>query len=64
MREIMANVIILALASAFLAHFALIVKYGGYFIREPNLAILSLEIALLIGIMAFAILNIIRRLRR
>ena len=64
MREYLTNVFLIALAIAFLAHFALIVKYGGYFIQEPNSAILISEIVLLIGIVVFGILNLIKVIRQ
>lgn len=60
MREALANIIVLALSVAFLFHFSFIVIYGSFFIQEPNPIILSLEIALFIGCIGFAIANLIR----
>lgn len=60
MREFFANLIAIALAVAFLAHFGMIAVWGAVVIHEPNTAILYSEIALFIGVIGFACYNIAR----
>jgi len=62
MREIVANALVIGLSVAFLWHFSLIVIYGAFITREPNTLILGLEIAMMVGFIIFASLNIINRL--
>ncbi len=64
MREILTNIVMIALAIAFLVHFWLIVKYGGYFIQEPNPFILFTEIVGFIVIIGFGCFNLIDLFRR
>ncbi len=56
----MTNAIMLGLAVAFLVHFTKIALYGRMIIQEPNLIILSLEIAGLVAVVIFAFLNFIK----
>lgn len=64
MREALTNIVMIALAVAFLAHFALIIIYGGYFIREPNLAILISETTFLVVVIGFGLFNLVKLLKR
>lgn len=61
MRVYFTNVLMIALSVAFLTHFALIVKYGGYQIQEPNMTILISEIAMFFGIIGFGVSNLCSR---
>lgn len=63
MREIITNILLIALAIAFLVHLALIVKYDGYFIREPNPFILYSEVTGFAVIIGFGVYNIVKRIR-
>lgn len=63
MREYFANLLVIALSVAFLAHFSLIVIYKHISYQEPNSIILGLEIVILICFIAFAIVNI-RHIKR
>jgi len=60
MREFFANIIVIALAVAFLAHFGMIAAWGAVVIYEDSTAILYSEIALFIGVIGFAVYNIAR----
>lgn len=60
MREIAANVLIIGLSIGILYHFYLIITEGSVTIYEPNTLILSVEIAMFIGFIAFALVNIIK----
>lgn len=64
MSRVIPTIIMIALAVAFLVHFALIVRYGGYFIQEPNTVILIAEIVLLLAIVGYGIYSLIRVMRR
>ena len=63
MRFFVLNILVIALASALLTHFGLIIRYGEVVILEPNLVILTLEVCFLVGCITFAIVNLIRRRR-
>jgi hypothetical protein len=52
------------LASAFLVHFGMIVKYKQVLIHEPNIYILWLEIVLITAIMVFGIVNMVKLIRK
>ncbi len=56
----MSNAIMLGLAVAFLVHFTKIALYGRIIIQEPNPIILSFEIAGLVAVVVFALLNFIK----
>ncbi len=64
MRKVLPSVIMIALAISFLAHFALIVIYDGYFIQEPNPVILIAEIIMLLAIVGYGIYRLIKAARR
>ena len=64
MREWMTNAFLFGLALAFLAHFMMIAVHGQVTIAEPNSLMLGLEIAAMVGVMIFAIINMIRIVRR
>jgi hypothetical protein len=59
-RYFLANVVIIGLSVAFLAHFSLIAYYGQLVIREPHPIVLVLEMTGLIGLIVFAALNLAR----
>jgi len=61
MRYFLANMVIIGLSIAFLAHFGLIAYYGQVVIGEPQLLILVPEITGLIGLIVFAFLNLVRK---
>ena len=58
------NILMMLLAIYFLAHFILIAISGEVVISEPNTAVLAAEIMAMIGILIFAIANIIHFKRR
>ena len=62
-REYITNVLLIGLSVAFLIHFLLIVCYGEFYVREPNILILGLEVVGLTIILVFAIKNIAGRLK-
>ncbi len=55
---------LLAVTSALLVPFGLIVRYGSYTIQEPNTGILFSEIALLSALFCFPLVYLIKGLRR
>lgn len=59
-RHFLANMIVIGLSTAFLAHFGLIVYHGEVVISEPRPFILALEIMGLIGFIVFASHNLAR----
>ena len=59
-RYFLANVVVIGLSVAFLAHFSLIAYYGQLVIREPHPVVLVLEMTVLIGLIVFATLNLSR----
>ena len=64
MREYLAYLFVIGLSAAFLWHFSLIATQGTVIIKEPSLAVLSLEIAMVVSFIAFAMVNMIRMFRR
>jgi len=62
-REYITNVLLIGLSIAFLIHFLLIVCYGEFYVREPNILTLALEVVGLTIIVVFAIKNIAGRLK-
>jgi len=63
MREMLANIMVIALSIGLLWHFGCIIKYKQFYIQEPNILILVSEIAMFCAFIAFAIFNIIKLLR-
>ena len=59
-RYFLANILVISLSIAFLAHFGFIVYYGKVVISEPHSFILALEIIGLIGFIVFASLNLVK----
>jgi len=57
-RNIFANILLLALALAFLMHFSLIIAWGQVTVQEPNRLILGLEMAGLTAIAGLAVYNL------
>lgn len=57
MRQVITNLIMVGEAVAFLALFLSILKYGSVLIQEPNMVILALEIAMMVGFIVFGLLN-------
>ena len=64
MREYITSGLLVALSLAFLTHFYFIVAHGTLIIQEPNLIILSVEIAALFGCAIFGVVNMVRAVRR
>ena len=64
MREWLANAIVIGLSIALLFHFGLIAIHGSFVVQEPNIIILSLEIIGLVGVLSFALVNMVRIWRR
>ena len=62
-RTYFTNVLVVALSVSLLCHLVLIAIYGKLVIIEPSFIILGAEIALFIGIIAFAIGNIVKLVR-
>ena len=63
MREMMSNIIVIALSVAFLWHFSLIVNGKQVLIQEPNILIWSIEVTMFCAFITFAIVNIIKLVR-
>lgn len=63
MREWLANFIVLGLSAVFLWLFILIAIQETVTIQEPNPIILGLEIAIFVGFIAFAVVNMVGLLR-
>ena len=59
-RYLLANILVISLSIAFLAHFGSIVYYGAVIISEPRSFILALEIIGLIVFVVFASLNLVK----
>ena len=49
------DTLIIGLSAALLWHFSNIWRYGQYLVQEPNIAIRSLETAMLLFILAFGV---------
>jgi len=62
-RTYFANVLVVALAISLLCHLILIAIYGKLVILEPSSIILGVEIAMFVGIIAFAVSNIVKLVR-
>jgi len=62
-RTYFANALVVALSVSLLCHLALIAIYGKLVIVEPSSIILRAEIAMFIGIIAFAVSNIVKLVR-
>ena len=60
-REIIANILLVSLAVAFLVHFGMIAAWGQVIIQEPNLGILIAEFVMLVGIVTFGVWNLIKK---
>ncbi len=46
---------VVGMASVLLTHFLQIIRYGSFFIREPNTPVLVIEVVLLVVCIAFAV---------
>ena len=57
------DTLIIGLSAALLWHFSNIWRYGQYLVQEPNIAIRSLETAMLLIILAFGISKLISDLK-
>ena len=64
MREVMTNLVMMAVTVAWLVPFYQIVTEGQVWAAEPNLAILSSEIVVFIAIIVFGGFNLGRLIRR
>lgn len=64
MRNWITNLIMFGMAAALLWQFYHIAVYGSFVGAEPNTLILALEIALFLGIIIFAIINLTMVIRR
>ena len=64
MRYYFANVLVIAMSLAFLAHFILMAIYGSLLIQELNPVIWALEVTGLIVCIAFALSNLLWRRKR
>lgn len=64
MKEIIADIAIMAMSVAFLGHFFTIWRYGRVLIQEPNIIIRSLETALFLVILAFGIYKFVKDLKK
>jgi len=62
-RTYFTNVLVVALSISLLCHLVLIAIYGKLVILEPSLFVLSFEMAMLLGFIAFAIGNIVKLVR-
>ncbi len=60
MRQVLTNIMLIAVTVALLVHFILIAIYGGVTIQEPNVYILTAEMVGLLSIVGFAIFNLAR----
>lgn len=63
MREMLANIIVIALSGCLLWHFYLLVTHGAIYIYETNPLISSIEIMMFCVFIGFAIANIMKLLR-
>jgi len=64
MREYLANIFMISVSLALLVHLALIAWFGGYFIQEPNKAILASETVMLIAFVVFGCFNLYKLVTR
>ncbi len=60
-RVALSNGLLIGMALAWLVPFIIILRYGSHVVLEPTVAILILEILLFLGIITFAVYNLIRR---
>ena len=63
MREVAVNMLLIFISGAILYHFYLIITEGSVTIYETSTPILSLEVVMFCAFIAFAIFNVIKRLR-
>lgn len=64
LREYLSHGIVIALSAGLLWVFSLIVIHKRVAIGEPNIAILSIEMALLLGFVAFSVVSVLRAVKR
>ncbi len=64
MREIIANMLLVSLATAFLWFFGCIWVYGSHYIQEPNQLILTCETIGVLLVLGLAIWNLIDSAKR
>jgi len=60
MRQFFANLILIALASAFLFHLIVLGIHGEILVVEPNTTIWVAELALVAGCLIFGFINLFR----
>lgn len=64
MREYLALALVTALSVILLVQLMFVVLYGAITIREPNTFILGIEIIMLVSCMIFAIINMVKIIRK
>ncbi len=64
MRECLTNIVMIAVTIAWFVPFYQIVTQGIVYADEPNTFILASEVALLIAIVAFGVVNLVKIMRR
>lgn len=60
MKEIIANILLVSLAAAFLGFLGCIWVKGSHYIKEPNALILLVEVLAILLVLCFAVSNLIK----
>ncbi len=63
MRSILINILLIAVTTALLVHFALLWAYSEVLIQEPNKIILAIETVAFFGILGFSIYGFTQKMR-